>query len=66
MPCCLCGSSEHTSPNCRWINLYRDRNGKFHCSEIGFASHEAARNVGEAHGETYRLSVPVPLRENER
>lgn len=66
MPCCLCGSSEHTSPNCRWLNIYRDGNGKFHCSEIGFESREAARNVGEAHGEAYRLSVPVPLRENER
>ncbi len=65
MPCCVCSSPEHTSPHCRWVNVYRDKYGKYRCSEIGFATYEAARNVGEAHGETYRLSVPVPLRENE-
>lgn len=61
MPCCLCGSSEHTSPNCRWLNIYRDGNGKFHCSEVGFESSHAAHNVGLAHGKAYLLTVGVPL-----
>lgn len=59
MPCCLCRSADHTSPHCTWLNIYRDKYGKYRCSEIGFASAEAARNVGEAHGETYLLSVAV-------
>ncbi|WP_367126136.1 hypothetical protein [Ralstonia sp. CP] len=65
MTCCLCGSSEHTSPHCRWLNIYLDKNGKFHCSEIGFASHEAAHNVGTAHGQTYVATVGVPLHQDQ-
>lgn len=59
MPCCLCGSSEHTSPNCRWLNIYRDKYGKYRCSEIGFESQEAAHNVGIAHEGTFVRSVAV-------
>ncbi|CAJ0778912.1 hypothetical protein LMG7141_00816 [Ralstonia condita] len=63
MTCCLCDSSEHTSAHRRWLNIYRDRNGKFHCSEIGFETEQAARNVGEAHGETFLKPVHVDWRE---
>lgn len=43
----------------RWLNLYRDRNGKFHCSEIGFETFNGARQVGIEHGETYLKTVQV-------
>ncbi|CAJ0710653.1 hypothetical protein ACPCHQ_16915 [Ralstonia thomasii] len=59
MPCCLCGSQEHTSPHCRWINIYRDKNGKFRCSEIGFETKAAAVQVGEEHGDTFLGPVHV-------
>lgn len=47
----------------RWLNLYRDRNGKFHCSEIGFETFNGARQVGIEHSETYLKTVQVEWEE---
>lgn len=43
----------------RWLNLYRDRNGKFHCSELGFETEQAAQQVGIEHGDAYLKTVQV-------
>jgi hypothetical protein len=43
----------------RWLNLYRDWNGTFHCSELGFETEQAARQVGIEHGDAYLKTVQV-------
>ena len=47
----------------RFLNIYRERDGKFRCSEIGFEIFEIAHQLGIEHGDAYIKTVYAEWRE---